>query len=134
MRPRTGATPSPSLASVRRRFERWRREPKADRRIPEALWAAAVEAAVVYGVTGTAQTLRLNAQVLKHRLEAAGSPGSVLPRSAASFVELLPPAVGAIGECVMELEDKRGTMRVQLRGAGAPDFIALARTFWRSEG
>jgi len=128
------ALPVPySLDRVRRRFEGWRgsREPRA--RIPETLWAAAVELARERGVNRTARTLHLDYYSLKKRLKRAGridgTPAEVAPK----FLELVasPAGSGDFSECMVEFDDGRGAkMRVQLRGAHAPDLAALSRTFW----
>ena len=123
------------LERARQRFERWRHLPKADRRIPEVLWAAAVEAAGRHGVSRTALTLGLSYQALKQRLEAAStSPGPCTREGGATFVELLPPALAGAAECVVELEDHHGAkMRIRLRGTGTPDLATLARAFLGSK-
>ena len=132
MRRKRTVAPAVPLDDVRRRFERWRRLPKADRRIPKALWRAAVEAAGEHGVSRTARALRLNTTSLKHRLQTTVPPGACGGGpSGTPFVELLsPPLVGAT-ECVVELEDSHGArMRIELKGADAPDLATLARVFW----
>ena len=65
---RTGDLPA-RLEGVRQRFERWRRTREVGSRIPEALWAAAVKLAGVYGIHRTAKTLRVNYYALKKRVE-----------------------------------------------------------------
>ena len=65
---KTGNLPA-RLEGVRRRFERWRRTREVGSRIPEALWAAAVKLARVYGIHRTAKTLRVNYYALKKRVE-----------------------------------------------------------------
>ena len=133
MRPKPIATPLEPLERARQRFERWRRLPKADRRIPETLWGAAVEAATLHGVSRTAVALRLSHKALKERAEAAG-PRPRPRESGPAFVELLPPGLAGGAECVVELEGRGGArMRIQLRGTGTPDLAALARTFLRSK-
>ena len=108
--------------------------PGRDRRIPEGLWRAAVELAARHGIWRTARALRLNNGELKERLLATGTTGPPGESGAAAFVELPPPIVGAGGECVVELEDRRGTrLRVRLPGWVVPDLAALAREFRRSE-
>ena len=49
-----------SLARTRRRFEAWRLRKRPGGRIPEALWAKAVEAAREHGLARTSQALRLD--------------------------------------------------------------------------
>jgi hypothetical protein len=52
------------LERARRRFERWRRTRKIPSRIPEPLWAAAARMAGTYGISRTANTLRVNYSAL----------------------------------------------------------------------
>ena len=54
------------LAGVRRRIERWRRTREVRSRIPEPLWASAVEVAVAYGIHWAAKALRLSYYALKN--------------------------------------------------------------------
>ena len=79
------------MRRVCRRFERWRKGHKARLPIPEALWAAAAEAARKHGVFCAAKALHLEYGKLKRMAEA--TPSSV--RSAAelptTFLELAPP-------------------------------------------
>ena len=85
-------------------FENWRRERKRGERIPENLWAAAVELAKQHGVWPTARSLHLDHSRLKRCVEN------------------------------VEMEDGRGArMRIELKGA-APDVAALSRTFWSERG
>ena len=102
--------------------------------IPEPLWAAAAELARLHGVCQTAQVLRLEYKKLKQLTdrEAGGKP--VRRRRApapARFVELAPlPTTAA--ECVIELEGPRGKLRIQWKGATAPDLAGLSRVLWES--
>jgi hypothetical protein len=102
--------------------------------IPEPLWAAAAELARSHGVCQTAQVLRLEYKKLKQLTdgEAGGKP--VRRRRApapATFVELAPPPTAA-AECVIELEGPRGKLRIQWKGATAPDLAGLSRVLWES--
>ena len=79
------------LEEVRRRFERWRRTRKVLSRIPEPLWAAAVEAAGAAGISHTAKTLRVNQHMLKKRIaEAAATPVHPDGGPVATFFSNLP--------------------------------------------
>jgi hypothetical protein len=125
---------SRAVEAVRRRFEDWRRDAGRSRRIPEELWRVAVDLAAQHGIWRTARALRLNNAALKQRLVAAERAGATQRARLASFVELPSPAVGAVGECVVELEDRIGTkLRVRFPGWTVPDLAALAREFRRSE-
>jgi hypothetical protein len=71
MRTRTTHDIPVRLAAIRRGFDRWRRTRQGRSRIPEELWALAVEAAGQYGLNSTAQALRLDYYSLKKHIEAA---------------------------------------------------------------
>ena len=59
------ARPLPTqFKGVQRRFERWRRARKIPSRIPEPVWAAAARMAGTYGLSRTAQALRVNYSAL----------------------------------------------------------------------
>ena len=141
------------LEGVRRRFERWRGTHEARSRIPEELWASAVEMAGTYGICRTAKVLRVAYYALKKRVgqdspaDHRGSTptmqvwspngvrslpaGSAEGGAVATFLELAPPAQAGAGECLLEMEDASGAkMRVHLKGFAAPDLAALSRSFW----
>lgn len=58
------------LARAAARRAQWRRTRERGTRIPESLWQAAVELAARYGVSKTAQVLRVDYYALKKRLDA----------------------------------------------------------------
>jgi hypothetical protein len=121
------------MDSVRRRFEHWRRTRRALSRIPESLWAAAVEMAGTCGISYTAKTLRVNYNALRKRVEhqAAAAPRKPEENTVSTFLELAPPPRVGSCQCTMELEDDSGAkMRVHLQSAEAPDLAALSRSFW----
>lgn len=117
-----------ALEDARRWFERWRRARKMGTRIPDALWAAAVEAADTSGVCRTATVLRLDYYSLKKRVEQqAAADGGSPPQ----FVELRPAAPSGVAECVLELEDSSGAkMRLQMQGVTVSDLATLTRNLW----
>jgi len=133
---RTGATHDLSawLERLRRRFDRWRETRDGRSRIPETLWASAVDAVGQYGLNPTARALRLDYYSLKKRVEAAASCGGLDRQEVATFVELSPPAPTCSPECSLELEHPGGAkMRVHIKGMPVPDFAALSRSFWSME-
>ena len=86
------------IRRVCRRFERWRKGHQAHLPIPEALWAAAAEAAREHGVFSASKALRLEYGKLKRMAEVG--PATVRPAIApATFLELMPPQTVAIAEC-----------------------------------
>ncbi|MBM4094691.1 MAG: hypothetical protein FJ276_35580 [Planctomycetes bacterium] len=119
--------------SVRRRFEHWRRTRRGLSRIPEPLWAAAVEMAGTCGICRTAKTLGVNYNALRKRVEhqAAAAPRRAEENGVTTFLELAPPPRVVSCQCTLELEDDSGAkMRVHLQSAEAPDLAALSRSFW----
>jgi hypothetical protein len=118
--------PARTLASVRQALDGWRRARGRPRRIPEALWQAAVEAAHEHGVAKTARALGLDYYALARRLRARpGSPASP------AFVEVSWPALGRAPEGRLELEDGTGArLRVELSGSAPAGLEALARALW----
>lgn len=135
--------PSGTLERARRRFDRWRRTRQHGARIPNALWALAVEAAREHGVNPTSAYLHLDFNHLKRRLEAgslkATAKGTVSESSsngsgygggrpstkAATFVELtsLPAAVPP---CMIELENAQGVkVKIHLANPERLDLAAL---------
>jgi hypothetical protein len=134
-----------NIQKLSRRFERWRSAHVGRLPIPERLWAAAVGLAREHGIFHTAKTLHLEYGKLKRLVESA-SPGAkarVAPKAARerrarstappTFVELMTsPAVG-LSECLIELEGRRGKMRIQWKGTTAPDLGSLGRALWESK-
>ena len=79
----------------------------------------------------TAKALRLEYGKLKRMTETGPAPvrQTMAP---ATFLELVPPPAVGLAECVIELEGPRGKMRVQWKGATAPDLAELSRVLWES--
>ena len=137
----------PNMQKVLRRFERWRSAHTGRLPIPQRLWTAAVAVAGEHGVFQTAKALRLDYSKLKQLLESGGAvKRSGATRAAgvksrrmrseapAAFMELLAsPTAGAVSECQIELEGRRGKMRIHWKGTAAPDLGGLGRAFWESQ-
>ncbi len=117
------------------RFEAWRRTRPGKLPIPEPLWAAAAQLARSHGVCQTAQVLRLEYKKLKQLTE-GGMVSTRVPRrrapGVAAFMELVAPQPAAAAECLIELEGPRGKLRIQWKGATAPELAALSRVLWES--
>lgn len=113
------------LFELSQRLEQWRREQPPRTRLPESIWAAAVEMAQRHGLHRTTKALRLDYLRLKKRMEATPRAAGPAPPS---FVELWSPAAGPT-ECVVEWESARGRMRVAMKGV-MPDWVSLLRA-WR---
>jgi hypothetical protein len=79
--------------------------------------------------------LKLGYYDLKKRVEQTTSARQD-PRGSAPhpvFVELPAGSITGPGECVIEFEKSGGArMRIQLKGEGIPDLVALGRSFWDS--
>ena len=115
--------------ALRREFERWRRKHGGrGSRIPESLWAQAVEVARTEGVYGTARALRLNYEGLKERVgnlsQAAGGSAE------AAFVEVPMGSPGG-SRILVEVVGRGGEqMRIHLAGASTAELVGLAQAFW----
>ena len=101
------STPA-SLRAAERAFARWRADGRPGRRIPEALWRAAVAAARAHGVSRTALALGLNHSSLQRQVDqprparvrvarpgTRSSNGSGRSPAPARFVELPPLPTGS---------------------------------------
>jgi hypothetical protein len=116
------------LEQLSRQFEEWRNAHAPRSRLPEGLWAAAVELARQRGLFRTAHTLRLDYTNLKKRVQT--TPG-LRATSPAAFVELVAPAP-VTGECTIEAESARGKLRVAIKGMSSPEVMSLIRS-WMAE-
>jgi hypothetical protein len=114
--------PIVSLEEAKTRFEEWRNIRRGKARIPAELWSAAVEVARKEGVNRTARELHVAWDDLKRRMPTTGA----VPQQSA-FVELVTPQVQSVPECTLEVEGRRGKLRIQLRGASASYVATLSR-------
>ena len=119
------------MQRVYRRFERWRSSHRGRLPIPAELWASAAGVAREHGVFQTAKVLRLDYAKLKRMVESAPRSAQTVP-APPTFLELMPSQAVALSECFIELEGPRGKIRIQWKGAAAPDLAALSRTLWES--
>ena len=129
-----------------RRFVQWRSSHTGRLPIPEPLWAAAAELAHKRGVSTTAKILRLEYGKLKEKTLAPGQGEGVKRSRAASsgrrrsqprppaFVELFAPSPRSSLECRVELEGRRGKMRIEFKGIATAELVALGRALWDGEG
>jgi hypothetical protein len=116
-----------NLDEVRTRFEKWRQNRRGKQPIPDELWSAAIEVSRRDGVNATATALHLDGGKLKRRMVAADSvPGKAM---SPTFVELMPPTVD-LRECTIELEGRKGKVRIHWKGATSADVAALSRALW----
>jgi hypothetical protein len=119
------------MQRIYRRFERWRSSHQGRVPIPAALWASAAEVAREHGIFRTAKILRLEYGKLKRMAEAA-TPAVRRAPTPTEFLELVAPSGPGLAECLIELEGPRGKMRIQWKGATAPDLAGLSRALWES--
>jgi hypothetical protein len=115
-----------TIDEVRARFEAWRQNRQGKSPIPDELWSAAVELARKDGINRTAAELHLDGGKLKRLMRAKATFGKPAP----TFVELLTPRAISVPECTIELEGRRGTVRIQLKGASTSDLAGLSRALW----
>jgi hypothetical protein len=119
--------PIMTLGEARARFGEWRNSRSGKARIPAELWSAAVEVARKEGINRTARELHVAWDDLKRRMgEVPQQPGSP------AFVELVAPQAESVPECMIELEGRRGKLRIQLKGAPASYLATLSRELWES--
>jgi hypothetical protein len=116
-------TPIISLEEAKARFEEWRQNRKGKAAIPDELWSAAAEVARKEGVSRTSTELRVEWNELKRRM-AAVTRQPARP----TFVELAAPRPQPFPECTIELEGRRGKLRIQLKGASAFELATLTRS------
>lgn len=127
---RTAPDVPDSMRGIHGRFLRWRKSHTGRLPIPQPLWAAAAEVAREHGVFRTAKVLSLEYGKLK-RLTTESHPGrrrtDRLSIPLAAIVELLTPGTGG-AECLIELEGRRGKMRVQWTASITPGGPTEPRT------
>jgi hypothetical protein len=128
-----------------RRFGQWRSSHTGRLAIPEPLWAAAAELARQHGIAATAKVLSLEYGKLKDKTLAPRQGEGVERKRAAApsrrrsrrrppaFVELIAPSPGTSLECRVELEGRRGKMRIEFKGIATAELVALGRALWDGE-
>jgi hypothetical protein len=127
---RRSKIPNVSLDEAKGRFESWRQNRNGKAPIPDELWAIAVEVAGKEGVNRTSTELRVEWNHLKRRMEAAAG---ALPKPAApAFMELITPREQQFPECILELEGRRGKLRIQLKNVSASYLATLSRELLES--
>jgi hypothetical protein len=80
------------------------------------------------GINRTAKELHVAWDDLKRRVTTTGE----VPRQPGSpaFVELVAPQIQSVPECTLEVEGRRGKLRIQLKGASASDLAVLSRALF----
>jgi hypothetical protein len=117
-----------TIEEAKARFGEWRQNRIGKARIPAELWLAAVAVARKEGMNRTARELHVAWDDLKRRMEAASAaaPKPALP----AFVELVAPRAASLPECTIELEGRRGKLRIQLKNVPASYLATLSRELW----
>ncbi len=128
-----------------RRFGQWRSSHTGRLPIPEPLWAAAAELARQHGIAATAKVLSLEYGKLKDKSLALRQVEGVERKRIAApsrrrsqhrppaFVEMIAPSPGTSLECRVELEGRRGKMRIEFKGIATAELVALGRALWDGE-
>ena len=119
-----------SMRKVYRRLERWRSKRVGRARIPESLWAAAGELARQHGVNRVSKVLRLEFNHLKRMAESSKRIEPKRRASPPAFVELIAPQAAGIPECAIELEGRRGRLRIELKGTPTADLARFSQMLW----
>jgi hypothetical protein len=134
------------LHKLHGRFVRWRRSHTGRLPIPDPLWTAAAEVARKRGINATAKVLhleyaKLKEKTLAHKQRDGGKRGEpavsrrMRPQpKPPEFVELFaPPNAGSSLECRVELEGRRGKMRIEFNCIATAELVALGRALWDGE-
>src|SRR5580704_4194957 len=128
------------VEQVRRRWAEWRSTHAVRSRLPEELWAAAVELVQRDGIDTTARALDVDKPSLQKwagRLNPAQWPRTrrrSQPKQRANalpaFMELLASGSGTETSCLVEVESPRGAkLRLELKGMQASELAELIRAF-----
>ena len=128
------------VEQVRRRWAEWRSTHAVRSRLPEELWAAAVELVQRDGIDATARVLDVDKPSLR-KWAGRLNPGPPQPTRGKSqlkeranalpaFVELLASGSGTGTSCLVEVESPRGAkLRLELKGIQASELAELIRVF-----
>lgn len=90
----TISAPSLDINQVKAEFQAWRKQRVGRERIPEHLWAAAIELLKDYPITHVQKQLLLNLKQLKQR--SANSQRNLHPLPKQQFLEIKPSEIVAI--------------------------------------
>ena len=120
----------PTLESVRKRFQIWRKKGRAGRHVPEALWGGAVELCRDHPVSRVCRILRLDYYGLRDRVHKSQDAGSAPDRGFVKF-DLGAPLVTP-SEWRVEMEAPNGA-KMTLSVKGVPrevEPLEWTRAFW----
>jgi len=131
----TGAARTARMEQIRQRIEHWRETREKRGRMPEPLWAAAVELARKHGVYATSQGLRVSYDSLSARVGARKPKRHAAEGRGTAFVELVPPSpleAASPNGPVLELTRADGQkLTLRLADTRELDLPGLVREFWR---
>ncbi len=117
------------LASVRQQLAEFRNTQPVRTRLPESLWAAAIELATRYGVHRIARELHLDYTGLKKRVETQTQSKTKRPVAGApTFLELVGPLT-AVPRCRIEVESAHGKFCLELPVPATTELASLLRAF-----
>ena len=124
-----------TMAEVASHFEEWRREKKNRReRIPERLWAEAIDLLSDYPISEVAKQLRLSGTDLKKQQAANVKDAKTSKEEQFTrFVEIEPVVVGevssmAVGPVRLELERPDG-LRLRIESGNSGDLLRVVERF-----
>jgi hypothetical protein len=127
------------VEQVRRRWAEWRSTHAVRSRLPEELWAAAVELVQRDGMDATARALDVDKPSLRKwadRLQpqrqpsARKSPPKQKANALPAFVEFFTSGSGTGKSCLVEVESPRGAkLRLEWKGMQASELAELIRAF-----
>jgi len=120
-----------TFEEVREQFEQWRRTRRKRGLIPEQLWEAAISLTKEYTIHEITKTLRLNYQKFKERAQRKEKEKDDLRVTRAQFFELNVSHAHKGVECVIEIEDLKGSrMKMSLTGETECDLLEWAKGMW----
>src|SRR5450432_465179 len=118
-----------TVEEVQASVEAWRQKRQGRTAIPDELWSAASQLARRHGVNRIAAALHLDGGKLKRRMAVAGTTPAKRAVPPA-FVELIAPRTTGLAECTIELEGRRGQLRIHCKGTTAAELATLSRALW----
>lgn len=112
-------------------FEQWRQTRKGKARIPDELWAAAVEVARRDGCNRTAAALHLDGGKLRKQMMTAEPARAKRKKTALpAFLELVATEEHDGAEYTIEVEGRVGILRIHCKRASAAELAALCKAVW----
>ena len=126
------------IEQVRRRFSEWRSTHAVRSRLPEELWAAAVQLVQRDGIEATARALQIDKpslrkwaeRLLPNRERAGKQPRKQKAKGVPAFVELLASGSRMATSCLVEVESPKGAkLRLELTGLEPRELVELIRVF-----